>query len=963
MQRYIKGRWLLPALLALAAAGCTCGAPVEPPASGGYPLDSGGRVVEQLEVGSSLQVAARGLEPGVLYEFRLGLGEPAPSAAQAVSFARLTASAAGQVAPFVLWYQSGVVGCSVPGREKPLPFSFRTFEDAEQALAGKRLVVTIHPVERDPSGQTPPMRLAVGEAVSRFELPVQPRVSALAYPSDAEGCLVNAREAQTADAFVSGRSFASGEEVEVVLVPNQRAWSVGDAVADATGEGPVKVKANERGRFTVKVWSQARQRRGAFDIVVRRRLGERDEKIPARILRPVDLALSGSDTAYLLFLRYPPGGPTMDIAGRPVGGFPYFEFADSFASQGDTVWGAVDPTYVPTTHAGGPTAAYYVVAHRSVAGWDPLLGGSTSLTDLSGGIEIAPVKAGCINCSEMPIWSVSSSPPPSVGDYDVVVDFGLGDGSYDSSVDFLDGADQIGFSVVKDPYDLGPTPIGISTYSQDNFFPTLGGAANVDLRATVRYPATAAGVDTPVAAGAHPIFLIEHGNHAMCRTCRDNSGNPAPCTSFPPNEYCSRTYDHATCPNRVLNHEGYTRLLEILASHGIIAVSIDAYDLTGCVSGFIAERGQLLLKHLELWSHMNNTGTFTSYPDFFAARFAGKVDLSKVSVSGHSRGGEASVSAYMQNPGGSPFTILAVSSIAPVDFLGYTLPRVPYFVILPAGDGDVSNLSGQRIYDRSGNALVPPDDVTKSAIHVYGADHNFFNSVWAADGDDSPSTRADYIPQADQRKLGDAYLAAFTRIHLNGETVYEDMLRGRLTFPSTAGRKIYNIRHEQSHRRLENGSSSSVASGVTATSVTGFTPPHATTAVRMTWSASTAEATYSIPAGPQRDVTPFEVMSLRAAQSDATTNPTTGSQDFLVELRGGGQVRGVFVTRFDDVPRPYDHPTKSDDHNVMTTVRIPLHSYILNRSNVTLNDIDTVKLRFLNPSQGEIYVDDIEFSR
>jgi hypothetical protein len=68
------------------------------------------------------------------------------------------------------------------------------------------------------------------------------------------------------------------------------------------------------------------------------------------------------------------------------------------------------------------------------------------------------------------------------------------------------------------------------------------------------------------------------------------------------------------------------------------------------------------------------------------------VDLSKISVSGHSRGGEASVGAYMRNMG--VFNIGSVSSIAPVDGVGHVLPNVSYFVILPAADGDVADLGG-----------------------------------------------------------------------------------------------------------------------------------------------------------------------------------------------------------------------------------------------------------------------------
>jgi hypothetical protein len=962
---------LVPAACALHKPCPTGPAPVR---AGAYVVDGAGQPLEALEAGTSLVVGARALEPRRLYEFRLGLDGPAASRDQALSFARVGADARGDVPEFVLWFHSGVVGCSARlARDARLrPGSFRGVDEAERALRGRRLVLTVHAVEPDPSGRRPPLQLAVSEAISRVALPVVPSSAPSAYVSDAQGCLLNSLETGTGDVYVSGRHFAPGEELEVALVPNQRLWRVDDVVRDRTGRGgtsaPERVRADRRGAFTVRVWEREAQRRGEYDVVVRRR----PEAQGVARVRAHDVVSYGIDTAFLLFLRYPPGGPTMDLAGRPLSGSPYFEFADAFAPASDPVWAAVDPTYVPDPHPGGTYAAYYVVAHRDVNGWDPAMGGSTNLVDLSGAIEIMPVKAGCVNGTDVVIWN----PPLPLGDYDVVVDFGstpaenaatyATDASYDAALDFLDGADQIGFVVAADPYDLGFFAIGQSSYSQDDFFPTLGTASAVDLRATVRYPASAAGVDTPVAAGTHPLFVIEHGNHRICEVCRDAGGNPVPCTTPGLPAGCAKYFTHAECPSRTPNHEGYTRLLEILASHGVIAVSIDAYDLTGpncMISAWIPERGTLILKHLELWSHMHDASTYTSYPDFFAGRFAGKVDLTRVAVSGHSRGGEASVAAYLQNAASpTPFGIVGVSSIAPVDFHSYTLPSVPYFVILPAGDGDVSGLSGQRIYDRAGGTLTPLDGLDKSAVYVYGANHNFFNTVWAAHGDESDPTRDDYIAAADQQRLGEAYLSAFHRAHLLGTGVYKDVLRGRLTFPSTAGFKAYAIHHETSHGRVDSGSGTGSASGATAAAVTGFSPPHATQALRVTWNSGAGELLYTLPAA-LADVTPYEVFSFRAAQSDSTLNPAAGSQDFQVELLGGGKSKAVFSSRFFPIPRPYDHPYYTDDHNVMTTVRIPLHSFIMNKSGVPLGAIDSVKFRFLAPSQGEIYVDDIEFSR
>ena len=114
------------------------------------------------------------------------------------------------------------------------------------------------------------------------------------------------------------------------------------------------------------------------------------------------------------------------------------------------------------------------------------------------------------------------------------------------------------------------------------------------------------------------------------------------------------------------------------------------------------------------------------------------------------------------------------------------------------------------------------------------------------------------------------------------------------------------------------------------------------------------------------------MLSFRVAQTNDASNPVAGGQDFQIELVGGGEVKATYASRFDDIPQPYDRKfqnpstgviTDSIDKNVMTVVRIPLQSFIMNRSGVTLDAIDTIRFTFNSPPGGQVYVDDIEFSR
>ena len=114
------------------------------------------------------------------------------------------------------------------------------------------------------------------------------------------------------------------------------------------------------------------------------------------------------------------------------------------------------------------------------------------------------------------------------------------------------------------------------------------------MRATVAYPAAVAGTNTPVwgTTERFPIVFILHGNHQGCfpASC-DHNCNPA---------------------NRVPNHHGYDYLLDLWASHGIIGVSIDGYDVT-CLDDRFVERAALILEHIRYWEDWSNP----AIPDFW----------------------------------------------------------------------------------------------------------------------------------------------------------------------------------------------------------------------------------------------------------------------------------------------------------------------------------------------------------
>jgi hypothetical protein len=301
------------------------------------------------------------------------------------------------------------------------------------------------------------------------------------------------------------------------------------------------------------------------------------------------------------------------------------------------------------------------------------------------------------------------------------------------------------YEVVRTEYDLG-----------DRVFQPGGLPGRVELVADVHYPAD-------LSAGPFPLVLFLHGNHSTCERgtradfrwpCRDG-WTPIP------------------------NHEGYDYLAAPLASHGYVVVSVSANGVNVLGSYLedtgMRQRGELLEKHVDLWREWT---TDASGP--FGDTFLGSVDLTRIGVMGHSRGGEGAVwQVLVDRERPSPYGIDAVLPLAPVDFTRVTLNEVPLGIILPSCDGDVSDLQGVHFFDDS-RYVVPGDASPKSVVVVHGANHNFFNTVWtpssghAGTWNDNTCKKVGLTP-AEERRVGVAYIASFFRRHLGGE-----IARGRL---------------------------------------------------------------------------------------------------------------------------------------------------------------------------------------
>jgi hypothetical protein len=258
--------------------------------------------------------------------------------------------------------------------------------------------------------------------------------------------------------------------------------------------------------------------------------------------------------------------------------------------------------------------------------------------------------------------------------------------------------------------------------------------------------------------GPRPLVLFMHGRHGACY-------DPSDADAWSEDWPCRGPF------REVPSHLGYDYLQRVLASQGYATVSvrvngINAQDFDVPDGGADA-RARLVQAHLEHWVGL-------------AA--AHQVDLSKVVLVGHSRGGEGVDRASIRIPLSAPYRIVGQVLIAPTDFAVQTAPYVPTVTLLPFCDGDVSDLQGQKFTDTARD-VVAGDTSLKSSVLVMGANHNYFNTEWTPRTSVSPAiddwagepgqTCGTADPQrlsaAEQRAVGTAYVAGAVHLFAAGD--------------------------------------------------------------------------------------------------------------------------------------------------------------------------------------------------
>jgi hypothetical protein len=527
----------------------------------------------------------------------------------------------------------------------------------------------------------------------------------------------------------------------------------------------------------------------------------------------------------------------------------------------------------------------------------------------------------------------------------VVTESELGDGGAT--------APRRAFTVVDEIYDIRDVPVpGIP------FATTLYGV--------VRHP-------TALAEGPFPLVLALHGNHGNCR----DPGNPD-------DDFCSTSDDHECAfPGQltVPNAEGYDYFLDTLAAQGYVTVSISG-NAMNCREDYILERAQLIVEHLRRWSGwQDGSGEL-------GAVFGGSLDLGRVGLVGHSRGGDAvsnvpGVLAQTPIPG---LQVVSVFAVAPTDFRDVVVRDTNLAVLLPACDGDVSNLMGHRHYDRS---VGFHDGVEQAQVLYVGANHNFFNSEWrVSEWEYYPDTHPFCEPAPDPKKLEQTRMLgatlgswfgatlqaeateAFVRAERPSPTAFDAWTQSQLdlrwSYSSTERATLDDFTGPETPQGNDLGGTNTFTDWfvwqVCEAEGCDERYPHLRRSLRLLWEEdNTPLARFELQG---YDATAAGMLSFRVVSRLSSLNTDLVEQDFLVRVIDGAGNRAELPLSDVKTLRHLYPQTNDGLLEILETVRLPVERLLEYEPALELGSLQALEFEMTALDRsGSVIVTDLEFAQ
>lgn len=437
---------------------------------------------------------------------------------------------------------------------------------------------------------------------------------------------------------------------------------------------------------------------------------------------------------------------------------------------------------------------------------------------------------------------------------------------------------------------------------------------------------------------------------------------------------------------------GYLYLCQLLASHGVIGATIDVNFLNGGNFGENDARGIVHLEHVRQFRTWNNTA---------GHQLHGKVDLNRIAIVGHSRGGEGvghasffnrltSIKPDILTPvvpldgsaglGPYGFNLTVAVAISPTDrqyqpLTGPTVVPDSYCLIHGSRDGDVSTFEGYNTYNRAHavNAANPTvsDGERKALLWVYGANHNQFNSAWP-----SETPPATTMPRADQELVAKVFMGTIAQAMLLDRAEFLEVLRDHRLAATWMPVNVDLVSQYQDPERvfIEHNQESiaapqislpvqgTVAADALMTArqmkdLVNAGAPVTTITLRLEWSASGSRLLLKLDPGTV-PAERYKTLALRVGQSTEAKNAANRDQDFTLEVSSGSRTASIPASSLHRLL--YPDVVFGAGKTVMQTLRLPVQQLV--DQGVEPRDLRSIALHFTGPATGVVYVGDVQLS-
>ncbi len=328
--------------------------------------------------------------------------------------------------------------------------------------------------------------------------------------------------------------------------------------------------------------------------------------------------------------------------------------------------------------------------------------------------------------------------------------------------------------------------------------------------------------------------------------------------------------------------------------------------------------------------------------------------------------------------------------LGPVDFGTFNLAsanpvfnvdNVPFSVLLPVCDRDVSDSSGMRAYDRAVRLPENTNPSPKSQIYLWGSNHNFSNFEW--NPEDALLRCIDYpviTTRQEQADMVQVYTLGFFRTYLGGEN-FRTLFSGdappppQVWVPTTisyqeSASRILAVENFSDPKANQLGGNNLVRNAYLTvcgadcnTNLPGdWFHDAVVQAARIEWPA--AGETVPIismglgPDGLPKDVSAYSHFAFRASARFSASNPFgTGSQTVsvrLVDLEGKSS-----TVKANSEAQRIPYPSGSTfRRSVLKTVRVPLAGF----TGIDLKRISKAEILFDGQPSGSLYLTEVHFT-